>query len=440
LYHSSCYYLTLAFDPQYRDSPQVKNELVEITQSLSIADREPEPQFYSHDPRALQNLPLAGVGNYDLLMHQMAPHEYQQLLESGELQYGNFEPNYYAVPSNQNPHPNLQMGNSMRQLQPSQLFHPYRTETPPANKGFSRLFFPIKPDTFGDYGTWSPAELQNNRRIIAFSKTVGKDKIHIDCVPITSNDYKEDMMTISCIRWSHNPPGEIQHKFAGQCIFTSVDIISLLERLVDHRFSVQEKNRIRRNLEGFKPETVRKEGATGPFFNQVMSYVSPKTRNIEKDIKVFLWADITRALRKIVQKYTIYEDGDPLGAPMDPPTSQTPFPMLPQAPISESLPLPPPYVTFTSQNSSAESLQGPFEDYSQQFSHWQTFIPQGQEPDYYSPSTSDIHASPASHSPATPIFPRPMFLDTQYPVRYSSFDFGELTEIKFKDDIPGRFR
>jgi len=50
-----------------------------------------------------------------------------------------------------------------------------------------------------------------------------------------------------------------------------------------------------------------------------MAYTQPKIRNIEKDIKVFAWSDITKALKKIVQKY--HPDGGvQLGDPIS--TSQ----------------------------------------------------------------------------------------------------------------------
>jgi hypothetical protein len=423
-------YLTLAFDPQYHDSLiQVKNGLVETTQPLSIADGELDPQFYSHDPQGISMFPSIDGHSYDLYIHQMMQHEYpQQQLEPEQSQYGTLEPNYDAISQNQS----LHLANPMRQLlQPSPLFHPYRTRP---SKGFGRLIFKVKPDTLGNYETWSPTERQNNRRVIAFSKHVMGDTIHVDCLPINSNDYKENMMTISCIRWVHNAPGEIQHKFAGQCIFTSVDIISLLERLVDHKFSVQEKNRIRRNLEGYKPETVRKEGTTGSFFNQVMSYVSPKTRNIEKDIKVFLWSDITKALRKIIQKYHVNGNGPPLGRPTNTPT-QPPFSMTSQASSSNTLPLPPPLFSFPSQNSSVECLDSHFEDYSQQFSPLQTFTRQGQEFSYLSSSASEI--SPGSVSPVTPIVQIAILREAQRGLRYNSSDFGELRELE--DDIPREF-
>jgi hypothetical protein len=128
------------------------------------------------------------------------------------------------------------------------------------------------------------------------------------------------MYTISCIFWTPNPQGEIQHKLAGSCIFTSVDFIILLEKLAAHTFTVPEKNRIRRNLEAYKPETVKKSGTTNRFFNQVMAYSSPKTRNIEKDIKVFLWSDLSKAMRKIVTKYQVEDGGVDIGERMTDPS------------------------------------------------------------------------------------------------------------------------
>jgi hypothetical protein len=181
--------------------------------------------------------------------------------------------------------------------------------------GYGKIAFVKKPDTLGNFNTWTLQERQDNRRIVVFTKNVRGGTIHLDCSYILPQDYKEHMMTISCIRWAPGPPTEPQHKYAGQCVFTSVDIILLGEKLVDHNFRVHEKNRIRRNLEGYSPETVKKEGATHRFFNQIMSYSSPKTRNIEKDIKVFLWDTIIKAMRKIVQKY-LANQGVPNGRPI----------------------------------------------------------------------------------------------------------------------------
>ena len=85
---------------------------------------------------------------------------------------------------------------------------------------------------------------------------------------------------------------------------TSVDTIYLLESLVAVRFTVEEKNRIRRNLEALHPLTVSKAKAdTENFFRVIMSFPNPKPRNIEKDVKVFEWGQLEDALRKIIGKY-----------------------------------------------------------------------------------------------------------------------------------------
>ena len=85
---------------------------------------------------------------------------------------------------------------------------------------------------------------------------------------------------------------------------TSVDTIYLLEQLVNVRVTVEEKNRIRRNLEGFRPLTVSKAKADSEeFFKVIMGFPVPKPRNIEKDVKVFSWKILSHALKKIISKY-----------------------------------------------------------------------------------------------------------------------------------------
>lgn len=85
---------------------------------------------------------------------------------------------------------------------------------------------------------------------------------------------------------------------------TSVDTIFLLESIIAVGFTVEEKNRIRRNLEGFRPMTVSKaKSDSEDFFKVIMGFPNPKPRNIEKDVKVFPWKILAHALRKIVGKY-----------------------------------------------------------------------------------------------------------------------------------------
>ena len=92
------------------------------------------------------------------------------------------------------------------------------------------------------------------------------------------------------------------------CYVTSVDAIYLLEALVGTRFTVEEKNRIRRNLEGFRPITVSKNKAgSEDFFKLIMGFPNPKPRNIEKDVKVFPWDILATALKKIIGKYVCFK-------------------------------------------------------------------------------------------------------------------------------------
>lgn len=241
------------------------------------------------------------------------------------------------------------------------------------SKVWGKLTFVNRPDLLGDFNQWSSQERQENRRIVAFHKVVHGDVIQLDCFPVAAQDYKENMITISCIRWVPGPPHEIQHKHAGKCVFTSVDIIILLERLADKTFEVQEKNRIRRNLEGYHPETVKKEGHTNLFFNQVMSYIHPKTRNIEKDIKVFLWADIVRALRKVFQKYSS-DGGIPLGRPNSEPALPSCGFTGSQPSSSESLAT---QSSFTESDYSQQvmGLQHSFLELSQKYTHQMSIVP-----------------------------------------------------------------
>ncbi|KAI8050241.1 hypothetical protein BDF22DRAFT_622669, partial [Syncephalis plumigaleata] len=132
------------------------------------------------------------------------------------------------------------------------------------------------------------------RRLVEFAPHRSGNTITCTFQPITSGDHKPPHIVVSCIFWEER----------GDCFITSVDCIHLLESLIGVRFQVEEKNRIRRNLEGFRPITVSKcKPETAEFFKLIMSFPNPKPRNIEKDVKVFPWRTLPHALRKIVNKY-----------------------------------------------------------------------------------------------------------------------------------------
>lgn len=150
---------------------------------------------------------------------------------------------------------------------------------------------------------WSHDEWRSRRRLVQFWRKQEGTTIHAICKPILPEEYIPNSVVVSCIFWD----------VTNECYITSVDVIYLLEALVASRFNVEEKNRIRRNLEGLKPKTISKIAKSGDdklnkiheeFFKLVMSFPNPKPRHIEKDIKIFPWRVLASALNKIISKYS----------------------------------------------------------------------------------------------------------------------------------------
>ncbi|KAK0642124.1 hypothetical protein B0T16DRAFT_336491 [Cercophora newfieldiana] len=153
----------------------------------------------------------------------------------------------------------------------------------------------------GDLGSmaenWTQEEWDSKRRLVLFRKQQNGSILTTSFKPTTASDRPPSSICISCIWWQEKE----------ECFVTSVDTIHLLEQLVaaPNRFSVEEKNRIRRNLEGFHPLTVSKSKAESEeFFKVIMGFGNPKPRNIEKDVKVFPWKILGQALSKIISKYS----------------------------------------------------------------------------------------------------------------------------------------
>ena len=91
--------------------------------------------------------------------------------------------------------------------------------------------------------------------------------------PVTLEDRIPNSICVSCIWWEEK----------NECYVTSVDTISLLESLVAVRFTVEEKNRIRRNLEGFRPATVSKtKTESEEFFKLIMGFPKPEAAQHRK--------------------------------------------------------------------------------------------------------------------------------------------------------------
>lgn len=153
----------------------------------------------------------------------------------------------------------------------------------------------LKGDLDSMTKNWTESEASDRRRLVEFTRSQLGNNIHAEFKPVKPEDRAPNSITISCIYW----------KEKNDHYVTSVDTIYLLEALVGVRFTVEEKNRIRRNLEGYRPATVSKSRLDSEeFFKVIMGFPHPKPRNIEKDVKVFPWKILAEALRKIIGKYS----------------------------------------------------------------------------------------------------------------------------------------
>ena len=158
----------------------------------------------------------------------------------------------------------------------------------------------IKGDLDAMAVNWTAEEWEAKRRLVLFRRSQSGSTITATFGPVSADERPPNSICISCIVWEREWDKEKPQDF----FVTSVDTISLLEQLVAARFTVEEKNRIRRNLEGFRPLTVSKgKPESEEFFKLIMGFPPPKPRNIEKDVKVFNWKDLSSALKKIIGKY-----------------------------------------------------------------------------------------------------------------------------------------
>ena len=174
---------------------------------------------------------------------------------------------------------------------------------------------------------WTPEEHSAERRIVRFWRELHGSTINVFFTPLRADEHgsarEMDERRISCIYWKE------EH---GHYV-TSVDAISLLELVFDASHAVDEKNRIRRNLETYHPSTVRKvpkdehEPDTERLFELIMGFPDPKPSKIKKDVKVFQWSILEQALNKVVSKFVFaYLAGDPLST--DGPIAPQPHPDL----------------------------------------------------------------------------------------------------------------
>lgn len=186
---------------------------------------------------------------------------------------------------------------------------------------------------------WSEDENIIRRRLVQFTRRQEHNVIHCGYGHFNSDSVRsENTFVVSCIYWPE-PLTENRPEYYSTCesrisplpsptslspspvygsrpnghqphggpthFITSVDLIHLLEFLLDCIFTIDEKNRIRRNLEVFKPLTVSKRKTeTRELFAAIMKFPNPKPRNIEKGLKIYDWFDVKNSLEKITSRYS----------------------------------------------------------------------------------------------------------------------------------------
>ena len=245
----------------------------------------------SADAQSLMRPPMAQNSNYS---PSYATHQTSR--SPGLSSTASFQLSSSSSPSPANP-PLIRASTLQQQV------GPLSTSTASAESGynsygFNRAFLKIRGDLDSMQNDWTPEERMAKRRLVQFRGEQNGSTINTYFTAVKPDDRPSPTESrekrVSCIYCEDR----------DEYYVTSVDTISLLETLVGNRFTVEEKNRIRRNLETHHPLTVSKSKPdTENFFKVIMGFPIPKPRNIEKDVKVFPWPILAPALKKVISKY-----------------------------------------------------------------------------------------------------------------------------------------
>lgn len=275
-----------------------------------------QPAYISYRPQYSMGAPYDSLPAHSHLNHQLqAPptqqHNSQPFMQSTS-QYRNNSISARQLPTLSPSNPKLvrtstldafrsPLGNS------GGAYYHQAMKPPPVHLRFDSQ----KLESIGRADTWSEEEIRMCRRVVYFTRKQQGAEIYLTFSIAKreeagggGSNRLHGTVPVSCIFWPRK----------NQCFVTSVDTIMLLQFIMAQNFPTEEKNRIRRNLEHFKPVTVKKpipgggHGSggsedTNELFTTIMGFSAPKPRNIEKDIKVFRWKDLNKALLKITSKY-----------------------------------------------------------------------------------------------------------------------------------------
>jgi hypothetical protein len=137
--------------------------------------------------------------------------------------------------------------------------------------------------------------MRDRRRFVRLMRKQQGSSIRLRMIAVSTEEVeRDDRNVISCML----PPD-----CGDEPSVSSVDIIKALEVLVnppDRRLSIEEKNRVRRNIDTLRPMTLKKGDES---LNWIMRLRNPRPITIAKDVKVFKWASLEAALVKVMKKY-----------------------------------------------------------------------------------------------------------------------------------------
>ena len=141
----------------------------------------------------------------------------------------------------------------------------------------------------------SPAEIKDRRRFVRLMRQQQGSSIHLRMLAVSMEEVAlDDRNVINCMFLPRGGDGPS---------VSSVDIIKAIGLLVnpsDRRLSVEERNRVRRNIDTLRPTTLKKGDES---LNWIMQLRSPRPITIAKDVKIFKWGSLEAALVKIMKKY-----------------------------------------------------------------------------------------------------------------------------------------
>nr|CAG8516947.1 10077_t:CDS:2 [Entrophospora candida]CAG8520179.1 7643_t:CDS:2 [Entrophospora candida] len=162
----------------------------------------------------------------------------------------------------------------------------------------SEILSNININIHGDFDSvladWRACDYKAGRRVVQFRRCVYQQDVDVFFEVVSQNQRNRNGIFVSCV-WCE----ELKEFYV-----TSVDCIYLIECVTGIKFTQEEKNRVRRNLEIFKPITVGKNKKGDNLYRKLMRFDNPKPRNIKKDVKVFAWSSLKMAVEKIIKKYS----------------------------------------------------------------------------------------------------------------------------------------